>query len=542
MQGNPNNYSGGVAVSAVPSMVKNDPTSTSSNVCKLIAPQVKPQQQAVMSGPSPIGHPGPLSPPPFNSSNAQPGHINYQPPLGGTAAQFSSISAIPSPPTVLYNSSQQIPTQGGLYGAFQIDGTQVNIFKDFPILILPIIGPQGPFGQSQQLSNNPSTVLISSTSNSLMSASVKPSTQQIGAIGTKGGGPYQQSALPSAPQPSQNYLSSSQMVQRPGPVQSNVVPTITPSSSFYSGSAANTCQNPVVVSDVLRGLIPGGQTGFYQPTNSTLQAVQQPAPSAQQLHQTGSPYNLQAYGSQSGTATPVGLQNFGSQMAQQYRNTGLPGPTFLKSSGQHPSDHNAASNGRTQLKSPSSNHSSNQTDVGSMFTEKNGDFYTYFHILPFQQNVRGQMNLARGGIPSTPRYPQPIQRPVAYQQGGGSQGSNIIGGSGRHRPQPNSSHAPPSRPPPNINKMQTNQSGGQPYYGAHGTNMKLESNSEGKPESSPHTNNENKMPENSNASSATSSSGSSTNTKPAAANNTQQADIKMSSENNKEENSTPPTE
>jgi hypothetical protein len=36
-----------------------------------------------------------------------------------------------------------------------------------------------------------------------MSASVKPSTQQIGAIGTKGAGPYQQSALPSAPQASQ---------------------------------------------------------------------------------------------------------------------------------------------------------------------------------------------------------------------------------------------------------------------------------------------------------------------------------------------------
>lgn len=35
MQGNPNNYSGGVAVSAVPSMAKNDPTSTSSNVCKV---------------------------------------------------------------------------------------------------------------------------------------------------------------------------------------------------------------------------------------------------------------------------------------------------------------------------------------------------------------------------------------------------------------------------------------------------------------------------------------------------------------------------
>jgi hypothetical protein len=80
--------------------------------------------------------------------------------------------------------------------------------------------------------------------------------------------------------------------------------------------AANSCQNPVVVSDVLRGLIPGGQTGFYQHTNSTLQAVQQPAPSAQQLHQTGSPYNLQGYGTQSAAATPVGLQNFGSQVTK----------------------------------------------------------------------------------------------------------------------------------------------------------------------------------------------------------------------------------
>ncbi|CAG2067304.1 unnamed protein product, partial [Timema podura] len=77
------------------------------------------------SGPSPIGHPGAgaLSPPPFNSSTTQQtGHINYQPTLGGTAAQFGGISAIPSPPTVLYNSSQSM--QGGLYGAYQIDGSQ----------------------------------------------------------------------------------------------------------------------------------------------------------------------------------------------------------------------------------------------------------------------------------------------------------------------------------------------------------------------------------------------------------------------------------
>lgn len=42
---------------------------------------------------------------------------------------------------------------------------------------------QPPYNQQQQI-NNQSTVLISSSSNSLMSATVKP-TSQIGAIGTK---------------------------------------------------------------------------------------------------------------------------------------------------------------------------------------------------------------------------------------------------------------------------------------------------------------------------------------------------------------------
>lgn len=60
-----------------------------------------------------------------------------------------------------------------------------------------------PFGQNQQLSNNPNTVLISSSSNSLMSASVKPSSQPIGAIGTKA--PHFQA--PSAPQPNPVGLS-----------------------------------------------------------------------------------------------------------------------------------------------------------------------------------------------------------------------------------------------------------------------------------------------------------------------------------------------
>lgn len=62
--------------------------------------------------------------------------------IGGTAAQFGGMSAIPSPPTVLYNSSTQLPPT---YQTFQIDGTQVlssqaarSQFSQFP-----------PYGLSQ---------------------------------------------------------------------------------------------------------------------------------------------------------------------------------------------------------------------------------------------------------------------------------------------------------------------------------------------------------------------------------------------------------
>lgn len=62
--------------------------------------------------------------------------------IGGAAAQFGGISAIPSPPTVLYNSSTQLPPA---FQTFQIDGTQVlsnqaarSQFSQFP-----------PYGLSQ---------------------------------------------------------------------------------------------------------------------------------------------------------------------------------------------------------------------------------------------------------------------------------------------------------------------------------------------------------------------------------------------------------
>lgn len=70
-----------------------------------------------------------LSPPPMQHAY---NHLNYPP------SQYSGISAIPSPPTVVFNSSQQLlnssqqmPSQGGLYNTFQIDQSR-NQFGGFP--------------------------------------------------------------------------------------------------------------------------------------------------------------------------------------------------------------------------------------------------------------------------------------------------------------------------------------------------------------------------------------------------------------------------
>ncbi|KAL3278373.1 hypothetical protein HHI36_013702 [Cryptolaemus montrouzieri] len=214
-------------------------------------------------------------------------HIGYQTGLG-SSSQYG-MSTIPSPPTVLPYTAQPLQAQtANLYGPFQIDQTGVlggqgrSQFSQYPnhyglgqaasspysaqSMFLQTAqahpppaaqGPEmyqnlnnyrlstGPFGQNQQL-NNPTTVLISSTSNSLMSASVKPSSQQISAIGTKSGGvgqAYQQQSQQGQqmymfdPNIQANYLQGAGVLQRPaGPVQNNVVPTIQPSSSYYSGS------------------------------------------------------------------------------------------------------------------------------------------------------------------------------------------------------------------------------------------------------------------------------------------------------------------
>ncbi|XP_035717368.1 protein PRRC2C-like isoform X6 [Vespa mandarinia] len=542
--------------------MKNEIT-TSTNVCKLVPPQVKPQQQSAGSngtqpgstvpGPSPIGagqspmgHPpaslqGPLSPPPFNSTG-QPSHINYQefPQYPGSqAAQYGSMSAIPSPPAMLFNTgSGQLPAQaGGLYGAFQLDQSrspftqyppygpslqssfnQQNVYlpqpppppPHAPSAPTPDMYPNNlsqyritaatapPFGQNQQLSNNPNTVLISSSSNSLMSASVKPSSQPIGAIGTKAAPHFQ---APSAPQPNQlpyipydpnqvlsvsgSYMGNSQLVQRPGPnVQASA-------NSYYSATSAD--------------VFPGSQTGFYQPGGAT--------------QQTGTHYGLQGFGQHSqslatGSATPVGLQNFspgflsnsGLQIAaaaaaQQFRNPtgGLPAPanatsTFLNKhqpqeqprqlkspSGNQQDVLASVFNATPQIPSPKSRNCKQQTSSQQPQPSptQHHKYQQYQGVsqsaLVLQQNVRGMGMPPRAGIqPSQQRYPPPIQRPVVPF----AQGPTLNNSTQQPNSMPSQQQAQINRHRPNLHQQQQQRNmkmQQQQYYSSQG-NVKIDSN------------------------------------------------------------------
>lgn len=109
--------------------------------------QVKPQQQqqmAMSAGQSPIGHQTQLSPPPFTSTSSQHGHMSYPTVqrsagmdnmscwqhTGSAAPAFGGISAIPSPPTVLFNTNQPLAQASGLYN-FQLDN-QRSQFSQYP--------------------------------------------------------------------------------------------------------------------------------------------------------------------------------------------------------------------------------------------------------------------------------------------------------------------------------------------------------------------------------------------------------------------------
>ncbi|CAG9772485.1 unnamed protein product [Ceutorhynchus assimilis] len=426
------------------------------------------------------------------------------------SAQYG-ISAIPSPPTVLYNSTQQL--QSGLYGAFLPTADQGVLggqgharaggFGQYPAagayhslgqptnspyntqsVYLPTpphppptaqappelypsmnsfrLSAANPFGQNQPL-NNPTTMLISSTSNSLMSASVKPSSQPISAIGTKAGGvgqAYQQQsqqgqqvymtyepALQAA-----NYLPGAGVMQRgPGgpPVQNSVVPGLQPSSSYYSGST-------------------GGQTGYYQQGNSSL-------PSAPQMPQHQAGYGLQGnvFGTHSQSHTNTGLQgsypflSTSMQMAaalnaqQQFRSAAasLQNP-YMKNvggggtiSGDQQSQQTSGGQRPQQLKSPSSQEVLSSVFNSGLFItapqipspkSRQNSKHTPQQSSPttqrkyFYQNVGSQQNNVYFQVQQ--RYPPPIQRPVNFQQQNLMQ--NNSSGNPKHNNRNNSNKAP----------------------------------------------------------------------------------------------------
>ncbi|CAH1975680.1 unnamed protein product [Acanthoscelides obtectus] len=441
-------------------------------------------------------------------------HMGYQASLSGST-QYG-IPAIPSPPTVplVYGQSTQQQLQAaaaaahqtaaaGLYGAFQIDqiGQGRSQFSQYPSayhahgglgqtasspyttqsVYLQAGPPHAPppptaataqapppdlysnyrlsaaFGQGGQLSN-PSTMLISSTTNSLMSASsVKPAGgQTISAIGTKAGGvgqafqpsPAQQSAVsqqsqqqqqqqqqqvayamydPSIAAAAANYLAAGGPGMRGGPpsgnpssaaVQNSVaaaaaaaaVQGLQPSSSYYSGSTS--------------------QTGYFQqPGNSSMQSTQQLS-----QHQAG--YGLQGnvFGSHGQSHTGTGLQSYNSHFlttpmqvaaalnAQQFR-SGLPAAAaaaaYMKGvAGQQMGDQatraqqlkspgsqevlSSVFNTGPQIPSPKSRQNMKQPPPQSSPTAQQK--YNLYQAVGNQQN------------PNIQRYPPPIQRPVNYQQ------------------------------------------------------------------------------------------------------------------------------
>ncbi|XP_076258307.1 no circadian temperature entrainment isoform X3 [Rhynchophorus ferrugineus] len=521
----------------------NNQSASTTNICK-----VKPTQQvssgtgqtassATQQHSAIVGHtmllnptlsPPPMAPAPVGVSlGPQPYAANqhlagFQPTGQGVAAAGSaqfSISAIPSPPTVLYNSTPQQLQSASLYGTFLPPADQASVlggqgharaggFGQYPAaagayhglgqaanspynpqsVFLPTAAhppptPQAPpemyqsinsfrlsaaapFGQSQPL-NNPTTVLISSTSNSLMSASVKPSSQPISAIGTKAGGvgqAYQQQsqqgqqvymayepAIPGA-----NYLPGAGVMQRGHggpPVQNSVVPGMQPSSSYYSG----------------------GQTGYFQqPGNSTL-------PSAAQLPQHQAGYGLQGnvFGTHNQSHTNTGMQSYQSFLSshmhiaaamnaqQQYRSAALPNP-YIKGGAQPVAgDQSQGVPGQRpqQLKSPSS-----QEVLSSVFNSglycpqipspksRQNNKHTPQQSSPTSQRKYFYQGVGNQQINIQQRYPAPIQRPVNFQQ---QSNMNSVQNNG-----PNQKH----------NRNNTNKPTNKQYYGSQNNSVSSNQN------------------------------------------------------------------
>ena len=336
------------------SLVKGDVGGRAGNVCK-----VKPQQQPNCSSISP----GLSGSPPANNNS----HSSSSMYLGGTAAAtFGGIGgAIPSPPTVMFNSNaaaQQLPQTAGLFQTF-LEGTPMlnqrgasqfsqyapygigqglatgnNAFGQQSMLLQtpppltapadlyssnlsqyrlpPTAGVTGGFGQSQPQQN---TVLISSASNTLMSSAVKPSThntfgnsqQNFGTSGSKTGTPFQQSGLGGALQGGTLQGNALQ-----GGPQTPVY-IIDPSHSMGLLNS-QLVQRPGVQNSVIQAI--QTPSSFYSNNGTGAPPQGAAPPSAGTLQQgyytaSGSPLQAAAAVQQTPHQPAFGLQSFGTQSA-----------------------------------------------------------------------------------------------------------------------------------------------------------------------------------------------------------------------------------
>uniref|UniRef100_A0A182FT67 BAT2_N domain-containing protein n=1 Tax=Anopheles albimanus TaxID=7167 RepID=A0A182FT67_ANOAL len=308
---------------------------SSANVCK-----VKPTQQGMHQS----GNLD-LSPPPSMQSGTIPSAPQpYYP------AQYG-VSAVPSPPAVLYNSAAAITSQGGLYNAFQLEANGRSQFSQFPghygssgasgpynaymatPTNIPTANPtpeiyqsitsqfrlgsvQSPYGNQAAQLNNPSTMLISSNNNSLMSSSVKSTSQQIGTIGSKSGGAVGQ------PPYGQQYMG----MFPPAPLQNSAANFYSNSAggqnAFFGASAAGSTQAYGIPTAVATANIFSGHGG-QNPSSG-----HQPPPQQQQMPNYGSQFLSSPL---LGNNPVVGQQQYRGGPSNSSQNTANANAVFMKS-------------------------------------------------------------------------------------------------------------------------------------------------------------------------------------------------------------------
>ncbi|XP_062555069.1 uncharacterized protein LOC134220102 isoform X2 [Armigeres subalbatus] len=442
------------------------------NVCK-----VKPTQQNMHQSAG-LG----LSPPPMQQGTIQSAPY-YQP------SQYG-MSAIPSPPAVIYNSSA-LPSQGGLYNAFQIEAAGRSQFSQFPAHygttgtgpynaymttppniqtaptpdMYPSITSQFRMGgavqspynpsPSQQL-NNPSTMLISSSTNSLMSSSVKPSSQQIGAIGSKSGSvgqPYGQQYMgmfqPAPPLQNNSFYSNSAGGQSAffggaGATQNYGIPAA--AAGMFGGHGAQTPSNAPPPQQQLPNY-PNASQFLNSPLALAANAISQQfrgGPSTNPQSAAAAAAYMKGSQAQSHMQDPWEIQNqlIQQQQQQNQQSNQQQQPQQQPNPQQHPQQQMGQP---PQSQQPNSNRNMmppNQQPPAGLGGGAGG------------VGGRPPQGVQGGGMPQ--RYPSPIQRPTNYSQ-------PPVQGMHQQRPIRQSGHNPGQQQQANMAQAMGNPN--KHYYG-----------------------------------------------------------------------------